>query len=87
MFGQSAGAPSLDALYDLQDDPNELHNLLADKLECEKHRGEAERLKGLLVSWLQRIKSPYLDSVKARTITCQTEPAVKAREARKPARK
>ena len=68
LFGRSQNARSLDALYDLNNDPNELHNLLADKRDWEKHRGEAERLKRLLVSWLERVRSPHLDSVKARAI-------------------
>ena len=66
LFGRTAKARSLDALYDLKNDPNELHNLLADKVDWEKHRGEAERLKGLLTGWLQRIGSPCLESVTAR---------------------
>jgi arylsulfatase A-like enzyme len=75
LFGRSADASSLDALYDLKNDPNELHNVLADKLDWEKHRGEAERLKGLLVRWLDRAESPHLDSVRAREVTLQTEQA------------
>ena len=73
LFGRSADARSLDALYDLENDPNELHNLLADKFDWEKHRGEAERLKRLLVGWLERVRSPHLDSVKARAITLQAK--------------
>lgn len=29
---------------------------------------QSERMKALLVSWLERVKSPYLDEVKARPI-------------------
>ena len=66
MFGQSAGAPSVDALYDLQGDPNELINLIGDNPEREKHRAEVERMKGLLVAWLTRVRSPWLAGVQAR---------------------
>jgi arylsulfatase A-like enzyme len=82
LFGRAENARSLDALYDLNNDPNELHNLLADKLDWEQHRRQAERLKRLLVSWLQRVRSPHLDSVEARAITfpakqSQEKPAVR----------
>lgn len=68
LFGRTATARSLDALYDLKNDPNELHNLLADKVDWEKHRTEAERLNGLLTGWLRRIASPCLESVTARQL-------------------
>jgi arylsulfatase A-like enzyme len=66
LFGRSAEARSLDALYDLQSDPSELHNLLGSNPDRAKYRGEAERLKGLLITWLQRVHSPCLEGVKAR---------------------
>ena len=71
MFGQTVEAPSLDALYDLQSDPDEIQNLLGNNPELEKYRPEAERLKARLVAWLERIKSPYLDGVKARPVIGQ----------------
>ena len=61
-------------MYDLQNDPHELNNLLGNNPDWEKHRGEAERLKGMLVEWLFRINSPRLESVKARPITRQIDP-------------
>ncbi|HPA17779.1 MAG TPA: sulfatase-like hydrolase/transferase [Verrucomicrobiae bacterium] len=71
MFGQTADAKSLDALYDLQNDPNEITNLIGRNPERQKHCAEAERMKALLVDWLARVKSPYLEGVKARPITRQ----------------
>jgi hypothetical protein len=61
-------AHSIDALYDLQEDPNELHNLLAGKDAFAQSRAKAERLKQLLVDWLERTKSPRLPEVKARIL-------------------
>ena len=58
MFGRTAAAPSLDALYDLKDDPQELTNLIGNNPQREQHRAQAERMKGLLVAWLERIKAP-----------------------------
>ena len=66
--GLQADAPSLDALYDLKNDPNEITNLIGINPDREKHRAEAERMKNLLVAWLTRIKSPYLEGVKARPV-------------------
>ena len=73
IFGRSADARSIDALYDLKSDPNELRNLLADSVEWEQHRIEAERLKGLLVGWLHRVNSPHLESVTTRRVTRESE--------------
>ena len=66
LCGRAANAPSLDALYDLQTDPRELNNLIGGNPDREKHRAETARMKGLLVEWLTRVKSPHLDSVRAR---------------------
>jgi arylsulfatase A-like enzyme len=68
MFGRSAAAASVDALYDLQADPQELTNLLGSREDRQRHAAEAERMKGLLVAWLERTKSPNLEQVKARPI-------------------
>jgi arylsulfatase A-like enzyme len=74
LFGRTAEATSLDALYDLASDPHEVNNLIGCNPDWERHRNEAERLKGLLVSWLEEVKSPRLESVKARQIKLQPEP-------------
>jgi arylsulfatase A-like enzyme len=68
MYGQRAEAPSLDALYDLKNDPYELNNLIGRNPDREQYRAEAMRMKGLLVEWLTRVKSPHLESVKARPL-------------------
>jgi arylsulfatase A-like enzyme len=65
MCGRTADAPSLDALYDLKTDPNEIENLIGKNSEC---RAETKRMKDVLVAWLEQVKSPCLDSVKARPI-------------------
>jgi arylsulfatase A-like enzyme len=68
MYGRSAAAPSLDALYDLQNDPKELNNLIGRNPQAEEYRTEVAHMKGLLVEWLTRVKSPNLESVKARPL-------------------
>lgn len=68
LYGRAANAPSLDALYDLQTDPQELNNLIGKNPQREQSRIEVTRMKGLLVEWLIRVKSPHLESVRARPI-------------------
>ena len=58
----------LDALYDLPVDPHALNNLIGGNPDREKHRAETTRMKGLLVEWLTRVKSPHLDSFRARPL-------------------
>ena len=68
LCGRSATAVSLDALYDLQNDPHELNNLIGRNPRAEQYRTEVVRMKGLLVEWLTRVQSPNLESVKARPL-------------------
>jgi len=68
MYGLTAEAPSLDALYDLKNDPHELNNLIGLNPDREKYRADAKRMKGLLVEWLTRVKSPHLETVEARAL-------------------
>jgi arylsulfatase A-like enzyme len=65
MCGRTADAPSRDALYDLENDPNEMENLIG---KGSKYRDEEKRMRGLLIEWLERVKSPCLESVKARPL-------------------
>lgn len=73
MFGQTSDASSLDALYDLKSDPEEVNNLIGKNPEREKYRAEAERMKGLLVEWLARVQSPSLEGVKARPVMSEAK--------------
>ena len=75
MFGRTADSPALDALYDLKRDPQELTNLIGGNPDREQYRAEAERMKGLLVAWLERVKSPNLEPVKARPVIPRAERA------------
>jgi arylsulfatase A-like enzyme len=63
MCGRTADAPSLDALYDLKNDPYELDNLIGRNPE---YQAQTKRMRALLVEWLRAAKSPLADSVKAR---------------------
>ncbi len=68
LFGRNATNKSLDALYDLRTDPHELNNLIGRNPDREKSRSEALRMKGLLIDWLAQVKSPLLETVKARPV-------------------
>jgi arylsulfatase A-like enzyme len=80
LCGQTADAPSLDALYDLKNDPHELNNLIGRNPDREKHHAEATRMKGLLVEWLTRVKSPHLVTVKARPVLAKSGRTAPANE-------
>jgi arylsulfatase A-like enzyme len=68
MYGRSADATSLDALYDLENDPQEVNNLIGRNPDREKYRTETTRMKELLIRYLERVKSPNLGSVKDRPL-------------------
>jgi hypothetical protein len=52
----------------LQNDPHELNNLIGRNPRAEQYRPQVARMKKLLVEWLTRVKSPDLESVKARPL-------------------
>jgi len=60
LYGRSPDAPSVDALYDLENDSLETRNVIC------QHGDEARALKDRLVSWLARFDSPHLAGVQAR---------------------
>jgi len=68
LFGRTAAASSLDALYHLTTDPHELDNLIGRNPDREQHQAQAEAMKARLVSWLERVDSPYLDEVRQRPV-------------------
>lgn len=71
MFGRTPNNPSLDALYNLDHDPEEMVNLIGANPAWEKYLGQAERLKSHLVEHLEKIKAPSAATVKARPIKSQ----------------
>jgi hypothetical protein len=60
-------APSIDALYNLQDDPHEIRNLLYDGMS-ETHAMIAAGLKDKLISWLEEAGSPSVLGVRSRQL-------------------
>ena len=56
------------ALYDLENDPHELTKLLGYNPNRDQYRAVVEEMKGHLVSWLEKVKSPYLEQVQQRPV-------------------
>ena len=68
LFANNARAGKLDALYDLVKDPHEMNNLIGDNTDREQYRAPAEAMKARLVRWLEKVESPYLESVRWRPV-------------------
>jgi arylsulfatase A-like enzyme len=60
-------ADSIDALYNLEDDPYEMNNLLYDGMP-ESYARVAADLKNKLLSWLDDVKSPSVQGVRDRQL-------------------
>ncbi|GAB5453632.1 MAG: sulfatase-like hydrolase/transferase [Halioglobus sp.] len=59
----------LNGLYDLNNDPHELLNLLGSDTPDKAHLQKAEHLRTTLLQWLQKTGSKHYDGVKARNFT------------------
>jgi arylsulfatase A-like enzyme len=60
-------ARSVDALYNLKDDPGEMNNLLFEGM-AEAHALVATDLKNKLLSWLEEVGSPSVQGVRGRKL-------------------
>lgn len=58
----------IDALYNMQKDPNEINNLLGNNPEKEKYLEKANELKEILMRWLKDKKSIHYQGVKERIL-------------------
>lgn len=65
--GYVDNATTFDALYDLNDDPYEIKNLLGTNRSKGKHKKTVERLKAQLMEWLEKTGSENLVKLKNRT--------------------
>ena len=66
-------AESLDALYNLENDPHEMDNLLFDGMP-EAHARVAAELKEKLLSWLEEVGSPAVKGVRDRRLPRASSP-------------
>jgi arylsulfatase A-like enzyme len=68
MIADSPDSRGVDALFDMKNDPHEMHNLLGDPADKAKYAGRAGEMKQRLLAWLDRVHSPQRDAVKARNL-------------------
>lgn len=66
-------AGSVDAMYNLVTDPNEMNNLLYEGMS-EEHRQVADDLKDKLLSWLEAAESPSVQGVRDRQLPVAASP-------------
>lgn len=60
----SSRFPSIDALYNLKDDPHEMNNLIGNNPDKAKYKIQVEQIRARLISWLEKTNSPRLKGVK-----------------------
>ncbi len=56
----------VNVLYNLQEDPHEMNNLIGDNPQRQKYAAQAEQMKANLLSWLESIRSRHLEGVRGR---------------------
>lgn len=61
-----ADSQVMNVLYDLENDPYEMNNLLGNNPDADKYHEQAEQMKKHLIEWLERVGSPYLEEVRKR---------------------
>ncbi|MBD3174032.1 MAG: sulfatase-like hydrolase/transferase [Armatimonadia bacterium] len=64
----TADSEVMNVLYDLESDPHETNNLLGNNPGRQRHVAQGERMKALLVEWLQSVDSPHAEEVRRRPI-------------------
>jgi len=64
----TADSKVMNVLYDLEDDPHEMNNLLGRNPDEKKHAAQGKKMKALLVEWLREVDSPHLEEVKKRKV-------------------
>lgn len=58
----------INAMYNLNEDPHEMHNLLGSNPDKKEYKKEAEDLRSCILEWLKKNKSTRYKGVKAREL-------------------
>jgi arylsulfatase A-like enzyme len=66
--GGSAESNSIDALYNLEEDPLEVDNLIGNNVHKSQWFKQAKSMKDRLIGYMESIHHPYLQGVKTRSI-------------------
>jgi arylsulfatase A-like enzyme len=69
IMADSPQSRAFDALYDLNNDPYEMRNLLGEPADRKASAARAEEMKERLLAWLARVHSPVREGVKARKLS------------------
>ena len=64
----SAESNVINALYDLNEDPSEMNNLIGNNPERKKYEAKASELRENLLTWLKEHKSGHFEGVKSRDL-------------------
>ncbi len=64
----TADSKVMNVLYDLENDPHEVNNLLGKNPDRERHVQQGEAMRALLIEWLRQVDSPHLEEVRSRAI-------------------
>jgi arylsulfatase A-like enzyme len=68
MIAGKAEQESVDALYDLKNDPNEMRNLLVSPVAPELNRNQAEMMKSRLLEWMEKHEPHKVAEIRSRTL-------------------
>ena len=66
MIANRAEAKTLDALFNLKDDPYEMRNLVGAPDDRVRYRKQAGEMKERLLAWMERVHAPGIEAVKQR---------------------
>ena len=68
MIPYSKSSDVINAMYNLNSDPNEMNNLLGNNPDKADYAYKAEELRESLLEWLQKNNSKHFDGVKERDL-------------------
>ncbi len=68
MIPYSKSSQVVNAMYNLNDDPFEMHNLLGNNPKRAKYKAKVEELRGYLLEWLKRNNSKHYTGVEEREL-------------------
>jgi hypothetical protein len=62
------GGKNIEALFDLENDPHEMNNLLGSNPDRFEYEETAEKLRSELVRYLRDVNSPLVDGIEERVL-------------------
>jgi len=68
MIPQTKTSKVINAMYNLNEDPHEMNNLLGNNPDRKKYEAKAEELRASLLEWLKKNNSKFYDGVKERAL-------------------